>query len=45
MYDAKLINNLKNMYKAYTDFSPITFENMGDEFLSHIILRSKEINA
>ncbi len=45
MYDTKLINNLKNMYKTYTDFSPITFEEMGDEFLSHIILRSKEINA
>ncbi|MBO1224964.1 MAG: hypothetical protein JYX80_11110, partial [Candidatus Scalindua sediminis] len=45
MYDAKLINNLKNMYKTYTDFSPITFEKMGDEFLSQIISRSKEINA
>ncbi|MGR3317782.1 MAG: hypothetical protein ACUZ8O_04820 [Candidatus Anammoxibacter sp.] len=45
MYAAKLINNLKNMYKTYTDFSPITFEDIGDEFFSHIILRSKEINA
>lgn len=45
MYDAELINNLKNMYTTYTDFSPITFEKMGDEFLSQIISRSKEINA
>ena len=45
MYDAKLINNLRNMYKIYTDFSPITFEEMGDEFVMQIILRSKEINA
>lgn len=45
MYDAELINNLKNMYITYTDFSPITFEKMGDEFLSQIISRSKEINA
>jgi glycerophosphoryl diester phosphodiesterase len=45
MYDAELINNLKNMYTTYTDFSPITFEEMGDEFLSQIISRSKEINA
>lgn len=45
MYDAKLINNLRNMYKIYTDFSPITFEEMGDEFAMQIILRSKEINA
>ena len=33
------------MYTTYTDFSPITFEEMGDEFLSQIISRSKEINA
>lgn len=45
MYAAKLINNLKNMYKTYTDFSPITFEEMGNEFFSHIIVRSKEISA
>lgn len=45
MYDAELINNFKNMYTTYTDFSPITFEKMGDEFLSQIISRSKEINA
>jgi len=45
MYNAELINNLKNMYTTYTGFSPITFEEMGDEFLSQIISRSKEINA
>jgi len=45
MYDAELINNLKNMYTTHTDFSPITFEKMGGEFFSQIISRSKEINA
>ena len=32
MYNAKLINNLRNMYKIYTDFRPITFEEMREEF-------------
>ena len=45
MYNAKLINNLRNMYKIYTDFRPITFEEMREEFISQIILRSKEIDA
>ncbi len=45
MYDAELINNLKNMYTTHTDFSPISFEKMGGEFLSQIISRSKEINT
>ncbi len=33
------------MYTTYTDFSPITFIQMGDGFLSQIISRSKEIKA
>ena len=45
MYNAKLINNLKNMYQTYIDFTPITFEEMGDEFVKQIIFRSKEIDA
>jgi len=45
MYDASLVDNLKNMYKTYTDLMPITFKEMRDKFITKIILRSKEIDA